>query len=86
VAAVTTAVHVRHPGVPIVPVQESGASDGIYFRSVGIPTYGVGESFIKDSDAFAHGLNERLPVKSFYDGLEHWYVLLKELSASKSAP
>ena len=36
-----------------------------------IPTYGTSETFIKDSDSFAHGLNERLPVKSFYDGLEH---------------
>ena len=26
--------------------------------------------FIKDSDAFAHGLNERVPVQGFYDGLE----------------
>jgi len=85
VAAVNKAVHARHPGVPVVPAQESGASDGIYFRSVGIPTYGVGESFIKDTDVFAHGLNERLPVKSFYDGLEHWYILLKELSGPPAA-
>lgn len=79
-AAVTKAVHRRHPNVPIVPIQESGATDGIYFRSVGIPTYGVGEVFIKESDGYAHGLNERIPVKSFYDGLEHWYILLTTLS------
>ena len=80
VAAVTKAVHVRHPGVPIVPVQESGATDGLHFRAAGIPTYGVGGMFMKDSDAFAHGLNERVPVQGFYDGLEHWYVLVKELA------
>ena len=79
-AAVTKAVHARHPGVPIVPAQESGATDGLYLRAAGIPTYGVGEMFIKDSDAFAHGLNERVPVQGFYDGLEHWYVLVKELA------
>jgi len=83
VAAVTKAVHVRHPGVPIVPVQESGATDGLHFRAAGIPTYGVGGMFMKDSDAFAHGLNERVPVQGFYDGLEHWYVLVKELAGPR---
>lgn len=79
-AAVAKAVHVRHPGVPLVPTQESGATDGVYFRAAGIPTYGVGAMFIKDSDAYAHGLDERVPVQGFYDGLEHWYVLVKELA------
>ncbi|RDI99884.1 M20/M25/M40 family metallo-hydrolase [Dyella solisilvae] len=77
VAAVTKAVHSIHPGVPVTPVQDSGASDGIYFRAVGIPTYGVDGMFMKNSDDFAHGLNERVMVKSFYDDLAYWYVLLK---------
>ena len=38
---------------------------------------------MKDSDDFRHGLNERLPVKSFYDGLEFWYLLLKEVGAPR---
>jgi acetylornithine deacetylase/succinyl-diaminopimelate desuccinylase-like protein len=84
--AVTDAIHIRHPGIPVVPTMQSGASDGIYFRAAGIPTYGVNEDFIKDGDDFSHGLNERLPVKSFYEGLEYWYVLLKELSAPKPVP
>ncbi len=79
-AAVAKAVHARYPGVPLVPSQESGATDGLYFRAAGIPPYGVGAMFIKDSDAFAHGLDERVPVQGFYDGLEHWYVLLKALA------
>src|SRR4029078_6860625 len=64
--AVADAVHVRHPGIPVVPTMQAGASDSIYLRAVGIPTYGVSEDFIKDSDDFSHGLNERLPVQSFY--------------------
>jgi len=79
-AAVTRAVHTIHPGVQVVPNQASGASDGLYFRAAGIPTYGVGGMFIKDSDSFAHGLNERVPVQGFYDGLGYWYVLLKDLA------
>lgn len=83
VAAVTKAVHARHPGVPVTPYQESGGTDGLYFREAGIPTYGVGEVFIRDSDVFAHGLDERVPVSSFYDGLEHWYVLVKEIAGPR---
>jgi acetylornithine deacetylase/succinyl-diaminopimelate desuccinylase-like protein len=82
-AAVTKAVHARNPGVPVSPYQESGGTDGRLFRAAGIPTYGVGETFIKDSDVFAHGLNERIPVKSFYDGLEHWAALVKELAGPR---
>ncbi|UHQ20125.1 M20/M25/M40 family metallo-hydrolase [Lysobacter sp. KIS68-7] len=77
--AVTRAIHKIHPGVQVVPNQASGASDGLYFRAAGIPTYGVGGMFIKDSDSFAHGLNERVPVKGFYDGLDYWYALMKDL-------
>jgi acetylornithine deacetylase/succinyl-diaminopimelate desuccinylase-like protein len=82
VAAVTRVVQKRYPGVPIVPQQSSGATDGLVFRSVGIPTYGVDPTFIKDKDAFSHGLNERLPVKSFYDGLDMWYLLIKDLAGA----
>jgi len=78
--AVTRAVHTIHPGVQVVPNQASGASDGLYFRAAGIPTYGVGGMFIKDSDSLAHGLDERVPVQGFYDGLRYWYALLKDLA------
>jgi acetylornithine deacetylase/succinyl-diaminopimelate desuccinylase-like protein len=81
--AVTRAIHKFYPGVPIVPSQSSGASDGIYFRAAGIPTYGVSETFIKESDEYAHGLNERLPVKSFYTGLEYWHALVTDLAGRK---
>ena len=83
-AAVEHAVHAIHPGVPIVPAQESGATDGLYLRAAGIPTYGVGGMFIKDSDAFAHGLDERVPVQGFYDGLDHWYLLVKAIAGRKA--
>ena len=50
VAAVTRAVHKIHPGVTIVPTQASGATDGLVFRSVGIPTYGVDGKFMGHKD------------------------------------
>jgi acetylornithine deacetylase/succinyl-diaminopimelate desuccinylase-like protein len=81
VDAVTRAVHAIHPGVPVVPEQSSGASDGLYLRAAGIPTYGTSGMFVKDNDSFAHGLDERVPVRSFYDSLEFWYVLVKAVAS-----
>ncbi|WP_445146580.1 M20/M25/M40 family metallo-hydrolase [Dyella sp. Tek66A03] len=84
-AAVTKAVHTIRPGVAITPEQESGATDGLYYRAAGIPTYGVSGLFMKNSDAFAHGLNERIPVKSFYNDLAYWHVLLTTVAGPSSA-
>jgi len=81
--ATADGVHARHPGVPIIPSMAAGASDGVFFRAAGIPTYGVSEIFIKDSDDFSHGLNERVPVQSFYDGLVHWRVMIMDLAGRR---
>jgi hypothetical protein len=59
------------------------ATDGSVWRGAGIPTYGVGSIFIKDSDILAHGLDERLPVASFYAGLDHWHSIIKTLAGGK---
>jgi acetylornithine deacetylase/succinyl-diaminopimelate desuccinylase-like protein len=80
VNAVTKAVHAIRPGVPVVPAQGSGASDGLVFRSVGIPTYGTDGNFMKPNEKFSHGLNERLTVQSFYDSLTFWHVLVTSLA------
>lgn len=82
-SAVADAVHANHPGTPIVPDQASYYTDGTIFRAAGIPTYGVSSNFLKDSDSFAHGLDERLPVDAFYNGLEHWYVLIQALAGGR---
>lgn len=78
--ATTRAVHAVHPGVPLTPYMSPGATDGLFFRAAGIPTYGVGAIFIRSSDSFAHGLNERTPVVSFYQGLTHWRILVNDLA------
>jgi acetylornithine deacetylase/succinyl-diaminopimelate desuccinylase-like protein len=79
-SAVTRVVQKLHPGVPVVPDQASGATDGLVFRAAGIPTYGVGGLFMRPKDDFSHGLNERIPVEGFYSSLDHWYLLLKDLA------
>src|SRR5439155_21160473 len=54
------------PGVPVVPVMSTGATDGLYLRNAGIPTYGVSGLFSDIDDNRAHGKDERLGVKEFY--------------------
>jgi acetylornithine deacetylase/succinyl-diaminopimelate desuccinylase-like protein len=85
VAAVSRSLRPLDPDVRIVPSQDAGATDGAIFRSAGIPTYGVSGMFMKNGEWRAHGLNERVPVKGFYDGLEIWYRLVKTLAAPASA-
>jgi acetylornithine deacetylase/succinyl-diaminopimelate desuccinylase-like protein len=69
------------PGVPVISVMDVGASDGIYLRSAGIPTYGISGVFIDEDDNRAHGKDERIGVKEFYDGLEYTYALMKAFSS-----
>ncbi len=82
-SAVTRVVQTLHPGVPVVPDQASGATDGLVFRAAGIPTYGVGGMFMRPKDDFSHGLNERIPVDGYYSSLDHWYLLLKDLAGRR---
>jgi acetylornithine deacetylase/succinyl-diaminopimelate desuccinylase-like protein len=66
-------------GIPVVPVMDTGASDGKYLRIGGIPTYGVPGVFADVDDERAHGKDERIGVKDFYDGVEFYYLFMKEL-------
>lgn len=68
--------------LPVIPDMETGATDGLYLRNIGIPVYGVSGYFAdpnKPDDNRAHGLNERISVKGYYDQLEFTYRLLKAL-------
>jgi acetylornithine deacetylase/succinyl-diaminopimelate desuccinylase-like protein len=67
--------------VPVVPTMSTGATDGAHLRNAGIPTYGVSGLFADVTDVRAHGRDERIGVKSFYEGQEFLYLLTKELSS-----
>ena len=71
------------PGVPVVPVMSTGATDGRPLRQGGIPTYGVSGLFGDMDDSRAHGRDERVLIKSFYEAHEFLYRLVKELSGRK---
>jgi len=80
VAAVRKAVHTRYPDVKVIAYMESGGTDGMHFRKAGIPTWAVSGLFMNPDEMFAHGLNERVPIKGFYDALDHWSIILRELA------
>ncbi len=68
------------PGVPVVPSMSTGASDSRQLRTAGIPTYGVSALFEDENENRAHGRDERVPVKSFYEAVEFYYRLMKRLN------
>ncbi|MBT8078983.1 MAG: M20/M25/M40 family metallo-hydrolase [Gammaproteobacteria bacterium] len=70
------------PGVPVIPTMGTGATDGLYLRNAGIPVYGVSGIFVDVNDVRAHGQDERMLVKSFFEGQEFLYELTKALTQS----
>ena len=68
------------PGVPVLPVMSTGATDGLYLRREGIPVYGVSGIFGDMDDRRAHGRDERIRIEHFYEGQEFLYRLVKALA------
>jgi len=68
------------PGVVVVPVMSSGATDGSSVRNAGIPVYGAGGIFSEPGESRAHGRDERVEIRRFYDGVEFARVLVEALA------
>ena len=71
------------PGIPVIPTMSTGATDGSFLRNIGIPVYGTSGVAEDVDDVRVHGKDERVPVKSFYDGQEYLYRLVKLLASGK---
>jgi acetylornithine deacetylase/succinyl-diaminopimelate desuccinylase-like protein len=69
------------PGVKVMPVMSTGATDGRYFRRAGIPVYGISGMFGDPEDIRAHGRDERIGVKEFYEGVEFMYRFIRALTS-----
>jgi len=82
-ATVGDAANALYGAVPLVPYMEAGATDSLYTRLAGMPSYGVSGLFMRQEDMFAHGLNERVPVDSFFKALDYWHQVLGELGGQK---
>lgn len=65
------------PGVPMIPVMSTGGTDAPYLALAGIPTYGMPGIFQQLEGSGVHGLNERISVKSLYEGRDYLFELAK---------
>ena len=69
-----------YPGVPVIPVMATGASDSMWFRAQHVDSYGAGPIFTKESEDFSHGLNERTPIADIAPSITYLTVLFSDLS------
>jgi acetylornithine deacetylase/succinyl-diaminopimelate desuccinylase-like protein len=74
-------VHTMWPGIPVIALMETGASDSIYTMNAGIPSYGFSGMGVDRDDDRAHGRDERIRVVDFYAGVEFEYLYLKALTS-----
>ncbi len=70
------------PGALVLPVMSTGASDAVYLRRIGIPVYGVSGMFADMDDVRAHGRDERIGVREYYDGIRFMERFVKELTST----
>ena len=82
-SALSRATDSLWPAVPVLPMMVPGATDGLYLRAAGIPTYGVQGFFMERDDVRAHGRDERMSVNAFYEGQTFLYQLVKLLCSSQ---
>ncbi len=71
------------PGLPVVPFMNASATDGIYTRAAGLPTFGVAGIAVDREDIRAHGRDERVAIDSFYKGNEFFYRYLRAVTAAQ---
>jgi acetylornithine deacetylase/succinyl-diaminopimelate desuccinylase-like protein len=79
-AVAATARSVWGP-LPVIPVMETGGTDGVHTRPAGLPTFGVSGFFIEAGENRMHGRDERIRARSFDDGAEFLYRLVQRLAA-----
>jgi acetylornithine deacetylase/succinyl-diaminopimelate desuccinylase-like protein len=59
----------------------TGASDGVFTNAAGMPTYGISGIALETNDVRAHGKDERVPIESYYRGVDFYYHFVKTLGA-----
>jgi len=65
------------PGLKVIPSMANGYTDATFLGAVGIPTYGIPGMWGDPDGNGAHGLNERMEVKSVYVGRDYMFDLVK---------
>ena len=70
------------PGAPVIPSMALGATDGLFLRNAGIPTYSMSGVAAVDAEGNEHGLNEKVREKSIYDAVAFWNDMVKQLASA----
>jgi acetylornithine deacetylase/succinyl-diaminopimelate desuccinylase-like protein len=65
------------PDARVVPTMSTGATDGRFLNAAGTPTYGISGIFADAAGSGAHGLNERIRVRSLLDARQFLHELVK---------
>ena len=84
-STVSTLTNSMWPGVSTVPMMVMGATDGLYLRVAGIPTYGIQGIFYDRDDIRFHGRDERVKVQSFYEAQTFLYELVKRMAGGPAS-
>jgi acetylornithine deacetylase/succinyl-diaminopimelate desuccinylase-like protein len=73
----------KFPGIPVIPTLLTAGTDGRYLSAAGIPTYGVPGIFLDPDGNGAHGVNERVRVRSVYEGRDYLYALIRRYAGGR---
>jgi acetylornithine deacetylase/succinyl-diaminopimelate desuccinylase-like protein len=82
----TDLTHQMFGNIPVVPVMSTGATDSHWLREAGIPSYGVSGLFSLPGETNAHGRDEKLRVKSYYQGLDFLDQLVRRIASTRVQP
>lgn len=77
-------VDINYPGITLQPTMSSGGTEGREYRRAGIPTYGAGSlGLVRPEDSRAHGINERIPLASFYREMDYWNHVVRRVGGGE---
>ncbi len=73
-------------GAAVVPEMSTGATDGLFTRNAGVPTYGVfGLAGEQNEPSRAHGRDERIGVAAFHTAVASWAQLVRRMGGPAPA-
>lgn len=79
--AIERLAHRKDPGVPVVPMLITGATDSRFFRSAGIPCYDFVPFRLKREElSLVHNVDERLRLENFFFAIDFLYELILEVA------
>jgi acetylornithine deacetylase/succinyl-diaminopimelate desuccinylase-like protein len=73
-------IHSMWPGVVVMPTMDAGASDSVYTRAAGIPSFGASSIYSDSHNSGIHGRDERAHLANYFEGVELTYRLMKAMS------